>query len=188
MTTNKPLWFLDIDGVINAWQAYPKIWSNWNNALVADVDLAGNPQQFPFVWAQEVVDFINSVADDVDVLVLSSWSEKFATALSPVLGLPAFPNAMELAGVSLADAQYTSEVMRLKMRTVLSLVAHKDAPYKGRPVVWTDDDFRKSARREVTTVLADWGSDCLFISPHESVGLRPEEVEKIAGFFAKHKS
>jgi hypothetical protein len=92
VTNPKPLWLLDVDGVLNVGRRKntrpPHSWpaDSWVDFTGYDAPSASS---WPMRVARPVVDFINSVITDdlADVAWLTTWRDS-ANALGATLGLP----------------------------------------------------------------------------------------------------
>jgi HAD domain in Swiss Army Knife RNA repair proteins len=169
----KPVWLLDVDGVVNALARGP-VEGSWpadmwlRRVVSADIPNTGR-MVLPILAAQPVLDFVTRVvtAGAADVVWHSTWRAAAVTDLAPVLGLPAIP-------ISIAP-EWTDRPAGLwwKVPAAERVVA------SGRPLVWTDDDI--AALPEQVAQLAH-RSDTLLVSPDPRTGLTPEHLNAIAEF------
>lgn len=169
----KPVWLLDIDGVINALARGP-VEGSWpadawlQRVVTTDIPNAGRTV-LPIFAAQPVLDFITRVVTSglVDVVWHSTWRAAAVTDLAPTLNLPAIP-------ISVAP-----EWTERPGRTWWKLPAAQRVVASGRPLVWTDDDI--AALPEQVADL-DAHPDTLLISPDPITGLTSEHLDAIAQF------
>ena len=171
----RPVWLLDIDGVVNALGrgSVLGIWPEqaWLGAVVRAMIPRRGPMVLPIMAARPVLDFVAEVvrADAVEVRWHSTWREAAVTELAPVLGLPDIP-------VSVAP-EWTDPPPGVWWK----LPAAQRVVAAGRRLVWTDDDL---------AVLGDGlGSvsaspDALLLSPDPRTGLAAADLDRIRRFLA----
>lgn len=169
----RPVWLLDIDGVINALARGP-VHGSWPpDAWVQRViraDMPGHgPMVLPIYAARPVLDFIGYVfgSGSAEVRWHSTWRTAAVTELAPVLGLPPIP-------ISIAP-EWTDHTLSGWWK----LPAARRVLASGRPLVWTDDDLSVYAGE-----LGDLGarSDTLLIGPDPYTGLSGADLDRIAAF------
>jgi hypothetical protein len=156
MTT--PIWFLDIDGVVNAaGEDLP------DHLLRADATTAGTT--WPIHYSPEVVQFINMVhrAGLAEIRWLTTWGRDARTSFAPAVGLDDF----------VAYDMYDSDDW-WKAEIVAASVADER-----RPFIWTDDDLTGVGVAEYRT---DRAVPSLLISPATDAGLVSAELRQIAAF------
>lgn len=113
--SNKPVWFCDIDGVINRLSPNPinpqdtlpsstnthhgvtghlslpspsQANFHWNEAMAYVRDSGiGIDGDYKIRWATEVVDFINRISHQVEFIWLTSWGHMAEKTLVPLIGL-----------------------------------------------------------------------------------------------------
>lgn len=169
----KPVWLLDIDGVINALARGP-VERSWpadcwvQRVVTADIPNAGR-MVLPIFAAQPVLDFVARVVASglADVVWHSTWRAAAVTDLAPMLNLPAIP-------ISIAP-EWTERPERLWWK----LPAAQRVVASGRPLVWTDDDIAV-----LPDQIADLDArpDTLLISPDPNAGLTAAHLDAIADF------
>jgi hypothetical protein len=169
----KPVWLLDIDGVVNALARGPVDGSwpaeNWVQRVVtADIPNTGRTV-LPIFAARPVLDFITRVVASgvADVVWHSTWRAAAVTDLAPTLNLPAIP-------ISIAP-----EWTQRPERTWWKLPAAQRVVASGRRLVWTDDDI--AALPEQVADL-EGRADTLLISPDPNTGLTADHLAAIAQF------
>lgn len=160
-----PIWLLDIDGVVNAFdtRAWPE--DQWMQVIVTD----SRPKDWTITAAQPVLDFITKVHEGkwAEIVWLTTWQED-ANKVSDALFLPHFrhiPNPM-WKNTRHAGPQWwkLTEAMRVYLQ--------------GRPTIWTDDDISQ----EIRSILNKGTDGTLVISPSTNEGLAPVHLDKIAKF------
>lgn len=170
--STRPVWLLDVDGVINAVGDRPPthVWrGGWMRRRVTN---------FPIMAAKPVLDFINRMhrIGLVEVRWHTTWQE-CALELGEVLGLPVFP------------VQDAPEFLRRGPRWWKLPAAERVALVEGRPLVWTDDDLALrttyvgralSQMREEVPVLT--------VAPDAQTGLTPRHLRKIEAFLRDRQS
>lgn len=178
--TNRPLWLLDVDGVINAVTRKPdrSIWPDWRQGTVASND------QRLGIWFSPTV--IATIADmhatgQVEARWLTTWGSEANDDLRELLGLPFLTVAAEpprsVQGTHpSADAPSSMEVSWWKLAAAKDVSAAEPT----RPMIWTDDDlrFHRSAQA--------WGAEChdrrLLVAPPTAVGLTPRNLRTVRAF------
>lgn len=164
----KPVWLLDIDGVLNAVD-YPtstlrfKTWpqDTWLNARI---------MKFPMSVATAVRDFIRSSHESglVDIRWhTTSWQDD-VERITEWLDLPDFP-------VHRATNQHGWDRTWWKLPSALSVVH-----LEHRPLIWTDDDLNYELPPRQKKRLQEDGA--LLICPKTEVGLSPAELRRINKF------
>jgi hypothetical protein len=169
----RPVWLLDIDGVVNALSAGP-VSGSWPAAEwaqhVVRADIPGSGRMvLPIFVAQPVLDFVTQVhrSGAADVVWHSTWREAAVTDLAPMLGLPRLP---------VSDAPEWPQRPR---EPWWKLPAAQRVVESGRRLVWTDDDIAVVAQQVAGLLGRD---DALLISPPPQSGLTPDHLAQIAAF------
>lgn len=175
----KPLWLLDIDGVINALAraapttAWPE--DAWVRHVVR-VEVPGRgPMTLPILAARPVLDFVTAVSDAgrAEIRWHSTWRSAAVTGLAPVLGLPPIP-------ISIApewDEPPTDSWWKLP--------AAQRAVVAGRRLLWTDDDiafYRGDPRAAEALAVLDASEEALVLTVDGRSGLTPADLETIEAF------
>lgn len=159
----RPVWSLDVDGVINVarpgWGAAPR-----NGSL----EVAGLP--YPMRWAPGLVRRIRALHDTraVHIRWCSTWCDH-AEQVERLFGLPSLDRAWwgEIIMDGVASAKLAAA------RAVLA---------EGRRLIWTDDAEVPTAgpvREELTG-----SGDALLIAPSPVRGLQPDDLDAIEDFLA----
>jgi len=115
-----PIWFLDIDGVVNAAGVdLPE------HLVRTEATTAGTT--WPIHYSPEVVEFINMIhrAGLAEIRWLTTWGQDARSSFAPAVGLDDFP----------AYDMYDSEDW-WKAEIVAASVVNE-----ARPIIWTDDDI-----------------------------------------------
>lgn len=167
-STNRPIWLLDVDGVINAnrpgWGAAPR-------RAQAYADGTG----WTMRWAPALIDRIRALhtATVVEVRWATTWCEH-TDQLHRVFRVGPFPAAF---GARPPHKTYGE----LKAEAVLAALA------TGRPVVWTDDAEVAAGRALYLRIAqAERDGQALLIAPRPNRGLQPGDVDAIEAFAARY--
>lgn len=124
----RPLVFLDIDGVIN-WSPAPlHLDRETRKVLYQELRLSGDRLwaniRLPY-WMPKLVNHLTDVAE---VVWLTAWQEAANPLIAPVLGIRPLPTLVE--GTQRRDVYWKSPTMR-----PIAIQAHK----RGREVMWIED-------------------------------------------------
>jgi hypothetical protein len=159
----RPVWLLDVDGVINAtrpgWGAAP----HHGTARAGDLS-------FRIRWAPALARRIRTLHKSglVEIRWCSTWCV-YADEIERLLGLPELGRAFdeEINGVAARLAKFTA---------ALAVVA------EGRPLIWADDDAIPQGDDRLRL------GDALLIEPQRRRGLQPEDMDAIEAFVARHSN
>lgn len=170
----KPVWLLDIDGVINAithewpptrgWEA-----EHW---ALDQVESFVPDDVWPIRWSQPVVDFINEVHASglAEIRWHTTWQEA-AHNISKALELPEFEIAK------------APERLEFREREWWKLgAARRVLMEEKRPLVWTDDDISYGMDDLQRSAMRRTGQGALLVSPDSSCGLAPKDLDRISAF------
>lgn len=168
----KPIWYLDVDGVINIVRPIkphdiPE--EDWREVRVNG----------PIRYDRRVVEFINRVHREgkVEIVWLTTWESDAAILLAPVLELDEF-RIPETSLRLFPEGAYGW----WKWESIKHHVDTDDHDH--RAVIWTDDDLQYAMR--MNPAIAEWhdsrvkvGLRTLGISPRTSRGLTMQHLETI---------
>ena len=192
--SGRPLWLLDVDGVLNAVTRWPdrSAWSDW-----ASGSAATGAYRWPIWWSPTVTATVAELhaTGVVEVRWLTTWGRHANEELRELLGLPAFEVAGEptrsadpTAGGAAAtsDAASHAEVAGAGARDPLTgrwwkfdvvRALHDAEP--DRRIVWTDDDlaFQAGVRAWMHAHVA-----CLLVAPTAQVGLTSRQLQHIRDY------
>lgn len=169
---NKPIWFLDVDGVINCFPAptHSQLMASqdWRDATV---------NGYKVWWREELVHFINRVHREglAEIMWLTTWEERAPELLAPALGLDDFAVAPKVKGSDFPFLDWW------KWNTVKKVLDARDASQR---LVWTDDDVDGAVRGFATSKFDKRG---LFITPESNPGLTSEDQDLIETFLTAHE-
>lgn len=171
--TDKPVWLLDIDGVLNAvtsagrkpphhvWPARDWIRTHANDSRGA---------RWSMTIAQPVIAFVRKVHEEglAEIRWHTTWQEA-ANSLNGI-GLPVLPVQEAPEFIHLGDYDRW-----WKLPAVWRVLTDE-----GRRVLWTDDDADWELRDEQKSSLAEAG--CRIISPDTYTGLTPKHLRLIGEY------
>lgn len=164
-----PVWFLDIDGVINSYPA-PKAHMVKKYGEYRHEEILG----YPIWYSPDVVSFINQVnaLEMVEVVWLTTWVQRALTDFAPVVGLDPFPCITSREG---SDFPFLQDWW--KWNRVKDFLQFNEA---NRPVVWTDDDLSRPIKANFRARFPETPA-CL-VTPQSCPGLRTEDLDRILEF------
>ncbi len=166
----RPVWLLDVDGVLNA--ARPG-WGEQPAQGTAYVDGVA----YLLRWAPSLVRRIASThaAGGAEVRWCSTWVDHVAQ-LERLLHLPRIGTAFTGVDPDSRDAR------GLKIEAALHVVE-----VERRPLIWTDDDAVPLGGSLHERLEAS-GQPVILVRPHPVYGLQPEDVAAIEEFIAEEAS
>lgn len=167
----RPLWLLDIDGVINSPVLEPptEVWPDW---------IKTKARSYSGTWrihtAVEVRDFIKHCHETglAEIRWHSTWQE-CSNNVGGVVDLPAFPiqDAPEALRSRFSDSPWWK--LPAVWREVVT----------GRPVLWTDDDMDYLTTEQRATLTA---AGCKMIQPDGGTGLSPTDLKEIQEYLGQY--
>lgn len=166
-----PVFFLDIDGVINSYPAPKKHmlekYGKYELAIYEDYMLWYSPR---------VVEFINTISDSgfAEVMWLTTWRELARSEFAPRVGLDDFPAITDDSG-----SPHPWNVDWWKYRRVCDFLGDNE---DNRRVVWVDDDLSRKTKDVFRYRYDNSGDLSLLLSPLSNPGLIPETLDKILEF------
>lgn len=163
MSTHKPVWLLDFDGVVNVIGRKVPRWPGPIGKATA--------QGFPLRWAPALVDAINDIhaAGLAEVRWATTWLEGGAVAeVEKAVGIGPFSPAYSRRFSRVHDEEKVDAA-----RAVLA---------SGRRLVWTDDAVIPSRRVDVAGLLGSNDGSYLTVRPPETRGLSPDNINAIVEF------
>lgn len=175
----KPVWFLDVDGVINAVSKIENVhysqFSTWEEKMVNGYKIRYSP---------EVVDFINRMSERVEVRWLTTWRDKAVDMLAPALGINVFPfdNAEGRWSPygNFNGHNYLPENRWWKLNVIL-----KHIEDGGENFIWSDDDLYPHVRNYVRKIADKEGMESLFVTPEIKYGLNVQNLQRIENFVSQ---
>ncbi|MBB4919727.1 hypothetical protein [Streptosporangium saharense] len=158
---NRPVWLLDVDGVINVSRP------GWGDAPRSGIAYSDG-EAYRMRWAPALINRVRALhqADIVEIRWCSTWCAD-ADQVERLFGLPYLTRAWSdhLSGTAAAAAKLAAA------RLVLA---------RGRWLIWTDD-VEVPTDGPVHDELTE-GGRALLIAPSPREGLRPEHMDTIEAF------
>jgi hypothetical protein len=175
---DKPLWLLDVDGVINVGLLNirtggpnkPPKSAGWGDDWMITV-ASHQGVDWPMIAANPVLAFIREVHDTglAEIRWLTTWEDDDGVrTIEEVFDFPEFP----IAGRA---SDYPTDWW-----WKLPIAQKQQIPDVHRRIVWTDDDISHS--RLAKEWLRTWDDRILPISPNSGMGLIPQHLTKIRKF------
>lgn len=170
----KPVWFCDVDGVINAVSKLDKThfknFKDWKTVVVNGYTIS---------YAEDVVNFMNRMSERVDIKMLTTWKYDSMTMLAPAIGLRTDLEVVDVPGIwSPLSLNDNREHRWWKLNAIIDNINDPDAA----DFIWTDDDIGSHDRNYVKRMSEFAGLECLVITPHMGVALEPEHLRRIEAF------
>lgn len=163
----KPVWLLDVDGVINAtrpgWGGPPRrshVWSSADNT------------SYVLRWSPALIDRIRTLhgSGTLEARWCTTWCPE-AERLEELWRLP-----------ELVRALHADPMPRGAQCWPLKLAAARAILAEGRRLIWTDDEALPPPGPDRDELTAD--NRALLIAPRPSRGLQPEDLDHIERFAA----
>lgn len=171
----RPVWLLDIDGVLNAATKKPD-GSVWPAEQWVHGHAEGGGNRWPILFARPVADFILETHDKgrAEIRWHTTWQHD-AGRVGKLLGLPDFP-------VHDAPEFRTLSTTWWKLPGALRVVEAEQ-----RPLVWTDDDAANSwDLPPADRARLHDGAPTLIVAPSPNTGLTPKHLRQIDDFLDPH--
>ncbi len=155
----QPVWFFDIDGVINALR--PRDGLRATRARTAG-------ELWPIHWSPDVVEVVNTCHRSglAEVRWLTTWEQDAHLSLAPAVGLDHFVS-FDIPHGTATHGWWKADVVDDVIST------------ERRPFVWADDEL---AAEDVTDVVDRLGVDHLLVSPDPERGLTSSDLATIVDF------
>lgn len=162
MNANRPVWLLDVDGVINC--KSPR-WRDDEITYRVMVD----GQRYRMRWAPELINNIRILhtSGAVDIRWCSTWCA-YADRLERLWQLPPLGRAFD-------------EHMSGRHTAMAKLTAAKQVLADGHRLIWTDDTETPREGSKLHTELTKDGRSLLIV-PDECYGLRSAHIDTIKTF------
>ncbi len=183
-----PLVLLDVDGVLNAVQAWGRsdAWDDWRTGRAT-----AEGRSFPITWSPTVVEAVRSWQALAEVQWLTTWGHDANASLRHLLGLPELPVAGTYddvdgpAGEADADGAAHASVApaapdRLTGRWwKLDVVRRIVRTGEPRRIVWLDDDL--AGQQDVRAWMREHTTS-LLVAPDPRSGLTRAHLEAVEEF------
>jgi hypothetical protein len=165
--TSTPIWFLDIDGVVNA--IADGIPPGYQRTTAITLG-----RGWRIVYSPEVVDFINLANREgfAEVRWLTTWEQDTHRSLAPKVGLDAFP-AYDIPDADSTSGWWKADVVAASIKE------------EGRAFVWTDDDLETE---DVGFLETSRLPTSLPIATIPAVGLSKPDLARITTFLIEHRN
>ncbi|HVK20584.1 MAG TPA: hypothetical protein VM677_04420 [Actinokineospora sp.] len=163
--TDRPVWLLDVDGVLNAtkpgWSQTPRQGTAFSGGL-----------GYRMRWAPALIEEITDLHQGslVEIRWATTWADDIAQ-VERLMRLPRFPTAFSTLG---ADPSVKSPERK-------AAAAVKIVEEECRPLIWTDDDAIP-LRGPLIERLTAIGVPTMFVRPDARHGLQPEDMDAIGEF------
>jgi hypothetical protein len=183
----RPLWLLDVDGVLNAVAKRPDrgVWRDWKHGKAT-----ADGVEWPIWFSPTVTGTVARLHETgvVEVRWLTTWGAQANGELRELMGLPELAVAGEpphLAEDHGADSHGEAVAIEKaddgkvgwwKLEAVQRILA--DEPE--RPVIWTDDDL--GGERDAVTWVERNVAQRLLLSPRPNTGLTPRQLRAIRSY------
>lgn len=178
-----PLWFLDVDGVVNAVTRYPDrgVWPDFQR-----IEARASGTLWPIWFSPTVIEFLarTHLAGRAELRWLTTWEHEANLDLREKLGLADLGvPALKVAGVADPCAcrgegdspgQVRHGLQGWWKRCAVEAVLADDP----RPFIWTDDDLR--IERHAREWARSQGG--LPLAPFPTLGLAPHDLQAITEF------
>jgi len=181
--SSKPIWFLDIDGVINAYDHNINKTKNNDDWCYQEFnyqdDEYGLEMTLPIIWRKSLINFINEIHRNgrAEIHWLTTWGKTARTQFAPLVGLDDFAITYEQPRGIKGSDPYSRDLDWWKMDV---LFKHSN----NRPFIFSDDDLSKPTRRHIHSHFDK--DNVLLITPFPSKGLEEEHLVRITDFLNKH--
>lgn len=169
----KPVWLLDIDGVVNAVApgalTREAVWpgADWVFGTAGGWD----GHIFSIIAAKPVIDFINKVHEEglAEIRSLTTWGEH-AVNVWRLLGLPEFP----------CQTEYPVDTTQKYGHWWKQPCAEHVALVEGRDLIWTDDQLHTELSISSRYRLQKAGA--LLIRPNDMTGLVAADLARVDAY------
>lgn len=183
----RPVWLLDVDGVINACTRKPdrNVWAadQWKTSKAT-----ANDREWPITWSTAVVDFIREAHESgrAEVRWHTTWQHE-AQAIADLTGLPKFDVADAPEFLEHEQRSSASEAERIREGRARPAwwklpAAERVVRDEGRPLIWTDDDITWSLHSYDKDKGLRAHAPALLVSPHVQTGLTRKQLRQISDF------
>lgn len=180
VVSSRPLLLMDVDGVLNAFEAWERV-DRWRplglgNMRVPDGLQAARADGYHLLLRPEHRDWVAALEGQFDMVWATMWQERATTALAPVVG---FGAAWPWIAFDAFQQRTTTQ------RTGWGVGSYKFpgvvATVQDRPAVWIDDDlepaiYEWAAERDAS------GIPTLLVQPDPADGWTRSERDAVLAF------
>lgn len=169
---DRPVWLLDVDGVLNASRP------DWDGDVAEGPARAGGVP-FRIRWSPALVQRIVALDDSgrVEIRWATTWVP-WIDQIEQLLGLPSWPVAWSGPFEGVSTPAIPTPLR--KVQTALHVVEQER-----RPLIWTDDDAIPLHGPEHDRILSA-DVPCLLVRPATRTGLQPQEMDAIEAFVRRY--
>lgn len=175
---NRPLLYMDVDGVINAWAARGDHPENFELTFAAvAADGRGYPMRVP-VGTRERVGVLQA---RFEIVWATTWAHDAVRVLAPQFGFGGDWPVLELDGVErhpLAPRPRMSGPHTPKLSPILHHAGD-------RPLVWVDDEMTRDAMQAISRRNRDVAPS-LIVKPKPAGGLADRHMRHLIAFADAH--
>lgn len=177
---SNPLFFLDIDGVVNV--LHGKLqkhghWTEWEKVKIPAFNKSINEVvEYPITYSPQLIEQINELSRKVEIRWLTDWEGEAFTSFAPHVGLLPFavaerlPSDGEVRLGNFSRRWWKLDVIRRSIET------------EKRSILWCDDSIYSGDRKIVSEELAHIGRRLYCPNISESLGLRPSMFDEMDRF------
>jgi hypothetical protein len=176
--THAPVWYLDVDGVLNAFRHSGPNWDDSTSFWAKDSD--GGKWQMR--WSPAMIKRILEVQElGVEIRWLTTWGHDANYALAGTFGLP----ELKVHAVRPPrENMFGGYPWDWKWHALRATVAKEN-----RPVIWTDDDaWDDGIEITLKSICKAMDRDLLMIRPDPDIGLSKDNLDQIYRFASMHKA
>ena len=178
-----PWWFLDVDGVLNAFPppVDPVRTGAGDAWTYRSTRVATTVGTYTVTVADQLVARLGELhrTGAAAVVWCTTWGEDAAARLAPALGLPQWPVAPYPDDLRVSPLPGWSSAPWWKVEAISRWLDGEPRPY-----VFTDDDLTPDVADELRARHP--GLPALLLRPSTSPGLTPEQLEGVEAFLAAH--
>lgn len=172
--SGKPVWLLDIDGVLNAISGKPPTYL-WSDDKWIQTTLTNSMGDFPILTAKPVVDFINEIHDSgrAEIRWHTTWQEE-ALDFGDAVGLRSFKVVLSPEFHEYGPRFVAQQIAAGKPKWWKFPAAERVIDEEKRPLLWTDDDISWELRNYPWNPVEPG-----VVSPDPATGLTPKHLKFI---------
>lgn len=179
--TEKPVWLLDVDGVINACPYDGQFPSTYPIETWSLIYGTAQGKQWPIRYSSSLIERINELSEHAEIRWHTTWTED-APALGAQLGLKEF----KVADTSGYYQQKFSGYVNYSNYNWWKFQAAEDVlRNEGRHLVWTDDDLGSEWQHLIADIARECELNVICVQPQTYCGLREAELNEVEKFISK---
>lgn len=189
--SDKPILYLDIDGVLNVFPEPHKApsshrhlrnWGRWNTFTVPHPD--PRKDDYLITYSLDMLDALLSLSDRYHITWLTDWRNDAVSVFSHNTGFPTFPVAHAMGadipglGIWSYTGHYDSRWWKANA-IVDDMEANPDRRWS-----WIDDNIGSAARTYFKSLAKITGVKNLMITTSERLGITPADIVRLEEFAA----